>query len=149
VAVRPGARYRLSGAVARERYLDPMSSLSGTSLSADELALLERFAEVARSRLGDALHAIWLFGSRARGEPPAHEDSDVDLLVLVDDASWEGKNRVHAALVEAAAALRLESLSPWFAIHIHTPEWLEGRRAIKSFFIAEVDRDKVVIRGSP
>lgn len=88
---------------------------------------------------------MWLFGSRARAEPPAHEDSDVDLLVLVDDASWEGKRIVHRAFDDAARQLGLPPL--WFSVHIKTPEWLEGRRAIKSFFIAEVDRDKVVVSG--
>lgn len=125
-----------------------MSSLTATSLSADERALLERFAALLRERLGPALHAVWLFGSRARGEPPSHEDSDVDLLVLVDDESWEGgRQAVHRAFDDAARGLGLERL--WFSVHIHTPEWLEGRRAIQSFFIQEVDRDKVVIEGSP
>jgi predicted nucleotidyltransferase len=123
-----------------------MTDLARTSLSAEELALLERFAALLRDQLGQELHAVWLFGSRARGEAPSHEDSDVDLLVLVDDDSWRGKQRVHNAMNLAARELGLEN--PWFAVHIHTPDWLEGRRAIKSFFIAEVDRDKVVIEGS-
>jgi predicted nucleotidyltransferase len=125
-----------------------MATLADTSLSADERALLERFADVLRAHLGDRLHAIWLFGSRARGETPTHEDSDIDVLVLVEDASWDGQRRVHRAFDKAAADLGLESLCPWFSVHIHDPAWLEGRRAIKSFFIAEVDRDKVVIAGA-
>ncbi len=125
-----------------------MPTLTETSLSADERALLKRFAEVASAQLGEALHSIWLFGSRARGESPVHEDSDVDLLVLVDDASWKSKRRVYKAFDEAAAELGLERLSPWFSVHIETSAWLEGRRTIKSFFIAEVDRDKVVVAGS-
>ncbi len=28
-------------------------------------------------------------------------------------------------------------------------EWLAGRRAIQSFFMQEVDRDKVVLAGRP
>ena len=126
-----------------------MRTLAETSLSADERAMLERFAAILRMRLGGELHAVWLFGSRARGEPPGHEDSDIDVLVLVDDATWDGKRRVHAAFDDAARELGFESLSAWFSVHIDTPQWLEGRRAIKSFFIAEVDRDKVVIEGSP
>jgi predicted nucleotidyltransferase len=119
-----------------------------TSLSPSERALLERFAAELRAQLGEGLHAVWLFGSRARGEPPAHEDSDVDLLVLVDDASWDEKLRIQRLLADVAEELNLGGLEIWFAVHIQTPEWLEGRRAIKSFFIAEVDRDKVVVEGS-
>ena len=130
------------------RYLERMRDVATTSLSADERALLERFAALLRDRLGPELHAVWLFGSRARGEPPTHEDSDVDVLVIVDDDSWEGgKKQAHGAFNDAARELGLERL--WFSVHIHTPEWLEGRRAIKCFFIGEVDRDKVVIEGSP
>lgn len=137
-----------AGSTKLVRYLQGMPTLAATSLSADERALLERFAELATARLGPALHSIWLFGSRARGEAPAHEDSDIDLLVLVDDVSWEGRRRVYAAFDQASEELGLQSLSPWFSIHIETPAWLEGRRAIRSFFIAEVDRDKIVVAGS-
>ena len=29
------------------------------------------------------------------------------------------------------------------------PEWVEGRRSIRSFFMQEVDRDKIVLVGEP
>jgi predicted nucleotidyltransferase len=55
----------------------------------DQLALsplvrenVEAFARGLRARFGPRLRAIRLFGSYARGE--AHEDSDVDCLVLLD-----------------------------------------------------------------
>lgn len=47
-----------------------MSKLAEASLSNGERALLERFADELQARLGSDLHAVWLFGSRARGEPP-------------------------------------------------------------------------------
>src|SRR5664279_5723916 len=125
-----------------------MDSLAGTSLTPDESALLVRFGERLGERLGPALHAVWLFGSRARGEPPRSEDSDVDVLVLVDDDSWDGKTPVFDALNGAAGELDLEQLAWSFSVHVHTLEWLRGRRAIESFFIAEVDRDKVVVAGT-
>jgi hypothetical protein len=53
-----------------------MTALAGTSLAADERALIERFAQKLRLGLKDQLHAVWLFGSRARCELPSQE-SDV------------------------------------------------------------------------
>ncbi|MGI8513065.1 MAG: nucleotidyltransferase domain-containing protein [Solirubrobacteraceae bacterium] len=126
-----------------------MGKLDDASLSADERSLLERFVAELRLRLGPELFAVWLFGSRARGELDQEPDSDVDVLVLARDASWEGRRRVLRALDAAAAALGLEALSWSFSVHVNTPEWLAGRREIRSFFIAEVDRDKVVLCGGP
>jgi predicted nucleotidyltransferase len=120
-----------------------MTTLAQASLRTDERTLLTRFAAELSSE-GVESHAIWLFGSRARGEEPG-EDSDVDVLVLVEDASWEGKMRVHAALQAAARALDLQALTWSFSVHINTPAWLAQRREIHSFFIAEVDRDKIVL----
>ncbi|MCW3019391.1 MAG: hypothetical protein JWN10_1699, partial [Solirubrobacterales bacterium] len=74
-----------------------MAALAETSLSEAERALVERFVEELRAHLGAQLHAAWLFGSRARGERPSAE-SDVDVLVLVDDASWDGRMLVRRLL---------------------------------------------------
>src|SRR5438552_811993 len=124
-----------------------MTALAETSLGADERALLERFVEELRARLEDKLQAVWLFGSRARGEEPSQE-SDVDVLVLVEDASWDGRMLVRKVLDEAARELGLDALTWSFSVHVHTPEWLAQRREIRSFFIAELDRDKVLLCGS-
>jgi predicted nucleotidyltransferase len=124
-----------------------MRSLADAALSADERRLLEGFAWNLDERLGPSLDAIWLFGSRARGQRPLSEDSDIDVLVLAADASWDGRRRVHEALDDAARELDLESLAFSCSVHVNTPEWLAQRRAIQSFFIAEVDRDKVVVAG--
>lgn len=91
---------------------------------------------------------MWLFGSRARGDRQPAEDSDVDVLVIAEDGSWEGKLRVRGALDDSARALGLEALAWSFSVHVNTPRWLEARRALRSFFVAEVDRDKVVLTGS-
>jgi predicted nucleotidyltransferase len=123
-----------------------MTALAEASLSADERALIQRYVQELHVRLAEHLHAVWLFGSRARGEQPSAE-SDVDVLVLVDDASWDGRMLVRKMLDDAARELALDAL-PWsFSVHVHTPAWLAQRREIESFFIAEVDRDKVVLGG--
>jgi predicted nucleotidyltransferase len=123
-----------------------MTTLAETTLSHDERMLVELLVEELRARLKDELHAVWLFGSRARGEQPSSE-SDVDVLVLVDDASWDGRMYVRTVLDDAARELDLDAWTWSFSVHVHTPAWLAQRREIRSFFIAEVDRDKVSLVG--
>jgi hypothetical protein len=81
----------------------------------------------------------------------ASAESDVDVLVLVlvlvDDATRDGRMRVRKVLDDVAHELDLDALAWSFSVHVHTPEWLAQRREIRSFFIAEVDRDKVVLGG--
>lgn len=123
-----------------------MSALTQTTLSAQEQRLLERYVRRLQERLGPELHGVWLFGSRARGEEPA-KYSDVDVMVFVQHASWDERMGVRAVLDEVAGELGLGAVAVSFSIHVHTPGWLARRREIESFFIAEVDRDKVVLQG--
>jgi predicted nucleotidyltransferase len=119
--------------------------LAPASLTPGERRVVERLVERLSEELGSDLHAIWLFGSRARGEPP-HPESDIDLMVLVD----EGRSQVGLMAIELAHEIApTEGVGPtWFSFSVRTPEWLRGRREIRSFFIAEVDRDKLVLYGS-
>lgn len=119
--------------------------LAPASLSQAERRVVERVVERLIEELGSDLHAIWLYGSRARGEPP-HPESDIDLLLLADGSSWEVGQKATELVYEIAPA---EGVSPvWYSLSVRTPEWLRGRREIRSFFIAEVDRDKIVLYGS-
>ena len=59
-----------------------IASLPSTLGQSERQALLE-LAAWLRSRFGPRLADLRLFGSRARGE--GHEESDVDVLVAVDD----------------------------------------------------------------
>lgn len=124
------------------RILGRMPSLADASLSAEERAVLERFVELLRARLGDELRAVWLFGSRARGEPVS-ELSDIDLLVLARRTGWDDASRVYGALHDAACSLSLPDVAWSFSVHVHDPDWLKRRRAVESFFAAEVDRDHI------
>jgi hypothetical protein len=55
---------------------------------------------------------------------------------------------VRKTLDLVAQDMGLDALAWSFSIHVHNLAWLHQRRAIESFFIAEVDRDKVVLSGS-
>ena len=119
-----------------------MESLDHATLSADERLVLKRFVDVLRDRLGDALVAVWLFGSRARGAAVV-ELSDIDVLVIADRAGWGESGRVYEALHDAARGVSRPNIAWSFSVHVRDPEWMQRRRAVGSFFAAEVDRDHI------
>jgi predicted nucleotidyltransferase len=121
-----------------------MTTLAEASLSAAERRVLDKFVELLKAELGDELDSVWLYGSRARGEAP-HEESDIDLIVLTANGDAD-----HGRVIDAAFEAREGVLDiGWLSVHTQDRAWLEGRRAIESFFIQEVDRDKIVLYGKP
>lgn len=124
-----------------------VATIARASLNDDERRVVERLVELMRERFGSRLHSIWLYGSRARGERPGPE-SDIDLLAIADGE--EETDDVLAAILlvdQAAEELGLER--PIVSIKVYDPTWLGRRREIDSFFIRDVDRDKVVLHGKP
>jgi len=118
--------------------------LNAAQLTDSERRVVERIASHLDDELGADLRGLWLYGSRARGT--AHPESDVDLLVIAEGGR-KRYGRIAGDLSEEAAIT--EGESPFnFSVHVHDLEWLRGRRAIESFFIQEVDRDKIVLAGS-
>jgi predicted nucleotidyltransferase len=121
-------------------------------LSDSERRVVERLLDWLRAEIGDDLLAVWLFGSRARGEADLSETdpdrrSDVDLMVVVSP-------RVDASRLKWDLAPRLEAIadeegeSPvWFSVLIYDSDRLAERRRIRSFFVQEVDYDKLVLLG--
>jgi predicted nucleotidyltransferase len=67
-------------------------------------AALERFERALRGRFPERLRELTLFGSYARGE--AHEESDVDILVVVDGLTEAERRDVFDLAHDADAADR-------------------------------------------
>lgn len=123
-----------------------MNDLEHSSLTPLERRVVQRFTQRIEGELGDDLQAVWLYGSRARGESPGDE-SDVDLLVVSSRAGWNDVTHVIKLLDDAAFA---EGANPaLFSVHVYAPERVAQRRQIRSFFMQEVDRDKIVLAGTP
>src|SRR5437773_4443233 len=83
---------------------------------------------------------VILFGSRARGE--ATRDSDIDLLVVVDDDTPPEKLTWKAGY-EAHRSDRAADVFPMRA------EEFEHDRVIPNTLAAEADADGIVVYGSP
>lgn len=121
-----------------------MLTLTQATLSDQERRVVERWVELLAENLD--LVAVWLFGSRARGE--SRPDSDVDLLVIArGEKPWKERGHAYELIYRAAEELG-ESFLP-FSIHLWDPPHLQSRREIRSFFLQEVDRDKIVLFGDP
>lgn len=127
--------------------------LASAALSERERRVVERLLARLRTELGSDLLAVWLYGSRARGEANVEETdpdrkSDVDLMVIVDSA--RDANKFSWALTPIVEEIAdAEGDSPvWYSVRVYDEQRLRNRREIRSFFFQEVDRDKLILHGS-
>jgi predicted nucleotidyltransferase len=127
-------------------------TLAGAALSDTERRVVERIVSALQQKLGDDLLAVWLYGSRARGEadPTEMDDdrrSDVDMIAIVDPSTgWSTAGGQAVPLVFAAAEAEGDSPA-YYSLHVYDADRLRDRRRIRSFFFQEVDRDKLVLAG--
>src|SRR2546430_5123034 len=83
---------------------------------------------------------VILFGSRARGE--ATRDSDIDLLVIVD-------NDTPAEILTSKSAYQVHRSGRAADVFPMRAETFESERNIVNTLAAEADLDGVVVYGSP
>ncbi len=89
----------------------------------DPKVVTDSFVEALRVSFGSALKGVWLFGSRARGD--AHEDSDYDMLVVV-----EGSLPAARRIVQDAEWTCMEKWGILVASVVYTPEiWSKARNS--------------------
>ena len=122
-----------------------MATVAESSLSQAERRTLDRMVAGLESELGEDLLAVWLFGSKARGEE-AGPETDIDLLVVTRRGSREDGELVRRLLERSAEAQGTFHLT--FRAIVHSPERVAERRAKDTFFLREVDQDKIVLAGS-
>ncbi len=120
-----------------------MPALADAALDERERELLDRLVAALQAEYGDDLDAVWLYGSRARGERP-HDESDIDVLVITRG------ERDDKALIPALWRVLDDLGNPHILVdpRQRSRAWVQGRRAIDSFFLREVDRDRIVLYGS-
>lgn len=99
-----------------------------------------RLAEELKNLYKDKLKAVILYGSVARGT--AQEDSDVDILVLVDVTPEELRNYADA-LSDISTEFALEFLKVFSIIDVSFQEFSEWKDV--SPFYRNVSRDGVML----
>lgn len=99
---------------------------------------LDRFCRSVRSRYGERLDDLRLFGSYARGD--AWEESDVDVLVLLRDATRQDIDDI-VALADEAGFVG-DGFMP-IAPFIRTPEVFAALRQRELRIALDIDREGV------
>jgi predicted nucleotidyltransferase len=103
-------------------------------------ATLGRFRESLERRFGSRLREVRLFGSWARGE--AGEESDVDVLVTIDDLSAAERHEVYDL------AYRADLVNDWLVLLSPLPystEQAATMRAGGRRLIREIDEQGVAL----
>lgn len=108
-------------------------------LPATVQAAIDRFRDALRARFGDRLRELVLFGSHARGD--AHEDSDVDLLVVIDGLT-EPERRVAFDLAYDADAVDREHWAGLAPV-VYATERADELRRRERLLLQDIDREGV------
>ena len=121
-----------------------MPGLTDAALDERERVLLDRLVATFREAYADDLNGVWLYGSRARGER-THGESDIDLLVITRTESSDEQ------LIPLTWGVLDELGIRGVAIDVRqrSLDWVADRRRIDSFFLRDLDRDKIVLYGAP
>jgi predicted nucleotidyltransferase len=123
-----------------------VTALAEASLSHAERRALNQLVPTLEDEFGPRLRSVWLYGSRARGERP-RDESDVDLLVVLDNQLPGDDFKVIRTVSNVVDKAGVNPLL--FSPLVYDVDRIAQRREIRSFFIQEVDRDKIVLFGDP
>jgi predicted nucleotidyltransferase len=69
-----------------------MSNSLDHLLTREECQAVDAFIKALHQQYPDRIRDVILFGSKARGD--SHPDSDIDILILVDDDDWRFSHAV-------------------------------------------------------
>ncbi len=100
--------------------------------------IIESVVEQFLSELDDRIHSIVLFGSVARGE--ATEESDIDLLVILSEPTFDTKRRMN----NMAATAGLETGVFIEVVHF-TTQGFERETGMRSWFSSDIVTEGIVL----
>ncbi len=97
------------------------------TVAPDVYRVLHRFRDAVAKRFGERLVEVRLFGSQARAT--AICESDVDILVLLKQLTWEDKREILNLAGDLFAETNL-LLSPTVMDHAQFQDWRKQERAL-------------------
>lgn len=105
-------------------------------LTKTEKEALASFRNKVTTALPNQIEAINLFGSKARGE--ANKHSDVDVLLVMKDTSWDNSIRVSDAVMDV-----LLETGVVLSVKKFTPGQMETMKQHRSMFWQSVEPDLI------
>ena len=117
------------------------SSRVTPSLPAPVVRALGRLRAALQARFGGRLRELVLYGSYARGQ--AHDESDVDVLVVVDGLTEAERREVFDLAYDADAAER----EAWVGLStlVYSADQVAELRARERLLLLDIDREGVRI----
>jgi predicted nucleotidyltransferase len=109
-------------------------------LLARETEAAKAFSGWIRGRFGPRVRDLRLFGSRARGE--GHDQSDLDVLVVVDDLTGEEQRDIARYRGDL-----LTRFGVWVAPFAISSQRFEDLRSRERLIVREIERDGVPLDG--
>ena len=107
-------------------------------LSSEDQAWLNAYRAAITARFGHLVSSIIVFGSKARGDATA--DSDLDLLLVIDEGDWHVKSEIADIAYELSIGTDVVP-----SVKVYTrAEWEELRES-ESPFREEVTREGLLV----
>ena len=101
-------------------------------LAPEERAWVEEFRDRVRAEFGARVRDIRIFGSKVRGD--FHDESDIDLLVLIDDGDRGSFDRIGAIA---------HSINSWLQVHTFDFDAYHAPKSRASGFYRELRKESV------
>lgn len=102
----------------------------------DYRKIAKEFAEEVKNSLGDLVKDVILFGSVARGD--YREESDIDVLIVVDADPWKIQKRVSELVVRY-----LLEYGTYISVKVVSVEEFEFMKDISTAFYTNIRREGV------
>ncbi|WP_054840311.1 nucleotidyltransferase domain-containing protein [Thermococcus sp. JCM 11816] len=103
----------------------------------DYRKIAKEFAEEVKNSLGDLVKDVILFGSVARGGD-YREESDIDVLIVVDADPWEIQKKVSELVV-----MYLLEYGTYISVKVVSVEEFEFMKNINTAFYTNIRREGV------
>ena len=112
--------------------------LKNSFLSKIEKEAIAEFKKLLAEKLKREVLAVQLFGSKARGD--FNKDSDIDLIIILENADEENKDKVFDAVMAIIDRYEL-----YLSVHIYSKKEYDYLNSIPTVFMQIIHKEAVAL----